>query len=180
VKHFRTIHVVAQPADRLYCTVRDRLPEIADMLDDVDSVRVLKRSQDSGGRLSLVNEWRARIRFPAVLEGFVRPDSIGWIDRAEWHDGEHRCRWVIEPTFLPGQVHCRGNTRYEPAIGGRGVRVTFEGEIEITLGGAASVRGPLDQTLSGFVESIVTTLIPRNFRKTLDAACALIERESSR
>jgi hypothetical protein len=56
--------------------------------------------------------------------------------------------------------------------------VTFAGQIEITLGARGTIRGPLDQTVSSVVESIVTTVVPRNFRKTLDGACALIERPS--
>lgn len=180
MKQFRTIHVVKQPVDRIFVTVRDRLPEIAAMLDDVESVRLLERRERAGGRLSLVNEWRARLPLPHVLEDIVRKDSIGWIDRAEWHDRERRCAWEIEPLFLVGHIRCGGNTRYEPAMGGRGARVTFEGQIDISMGGPTAIRGPLDQAVSSVVESIVTTMVPRNFRKTLDGACTLIERPSSR
>jgi hypothetical protein len=178
VKTFRTIHVVKQPVDRVYEAVRDRLPEIAAMLDDVESVRMLERKAGAGGGLSLVNEWRARLPLPRVLDDLVHKDSLGWIDRACWDDRGRRCAWEIEPLFLPGQIRCRGTTEYEAAMGGRGARVTFAGQIEITLGARGTIRGPLDQTVSSVVESIVTTVVPRNFRKTLDGACALIERPS--
>ena len=120
MKRFRTVHVVNQPAERLYETVRDRLPEIVAMVDDVESVRVLERKQHKNGELSLVNEWRARLRLPALLEGLIEPGSLAWIDRAQWDESDHSCRWVIEPMFLPGQISCKGASLYQPAMGGRG------------------------------------------------------------
>jgi hypothetical protein len=162
--------------DKVYQVVRDQLPDIALGLDDVESVRLLERRERVGG-VSLVNEWRARLPLPRVLEDLVRKDSIGWIDRADWDDRAHRCTWEIEPLFLPGHIRCAGSSQYEPAMGGRGARVTFEGRIEITLGGPGAIKSPLDQAVSPVVESIVTTVVPRNFRKTLDGACALIERQ---
>ncbi len=174
MKRFRTVHVVAQPADRLYEAVRDRLPEIAARIDDVESVRVLERRQRATGQVSLVNEWRARLRLPKLLEGLVEPGSLGWIDRAQWNDADHTCRWTIEPLFLLGQIKCGGGSLYQPAMGGRGARVTFEGEIEIALDGLTRLAGPLEPAVGGLVESIVTTVIPRSFRKTLDAACAFL------
>ena len=168
------MHVVKEPADRLYETVRDRLPEIAAMMDDVESVRVLERKQQTKGRLLLVNEWRARLRLPALLEGLLEAGSLGWIDRAQWDDADRSCRWAIEPLFLPGQVSCAGRSHYEPAMGGRGARVTFEGEIAIALERLSTLAGPLEPAVAGLAESIVTTVIPRNFRKILDAACTLL------
>ena len=55
-------------------------------------------------------------------------------------------------------------------MGGRGSKITFQGKLELdlrSLGGAASV---IPNGAAQIVESIVTVLIPKNFRKIVEAA----------
>jgi hypothetical protein len=175
MKQFRSLLVVSQPAEPLWRAIRDRLSDVAQELDDIEGVRVLSREDLSSTTVRLVNEWRARLRIPAALEAAIGRDALGWIDTAIWNESEMRCRWSIEPLFLRGQVHCEGATTYEKAMGGRGARVTFEGELSVALSSGGRTSLGLD-AVSSFVEPLVTTLIPRNFKKTLDAAARLVER----
>jgi hypothetical protein len=54
-------------------------------------------------------------------------------------------------------------------MGNRGTRITFAGELDIkpALLAAVGFVGPM---MAGFVESVVTTMIPRNMRAVAEAA----------
>ena len=93
------------------------------------------------------------------------PDSpyfLSDIDQSQADPGQN--------VVLRGGIGCSGETRYESAIGGRGTRVTFEGNFELKPGALSGLAGALTTPLTPFVESIVTTLIPKNLRKVIEAA----------
>ncbi len=177
MKPFKSIVVVNHPVDLVWVTVRDRLPEIAAMLDDVNSVTVVEHEDARDGVVRQVNRWRSRTKIPEMLAKVVEADDLGWLDRAEWSEKDRCCRWTIEPSFLPGSIRCEGASTYAPAMGGRGARVTFEGTLDIDMAGQAALSGALARPLSAVAESVVSNLIPKNFRKTLEAAASLIEGE---
>lgn len=174
MKHFRNIVVVKHPIEAVWTTVRDRLPELATMLDDIESIAVIEREQLVPGRLRLVNEWRSSQRIPAILQNALGASAVSWLDRNEWDDGAHCCIWGIEPSVLPEHIRCTGSTLYEPAMNGRGTRITFAGEFELAPGALRGLAGPLGEPVAAFVESVVTIFIPRNLRKVMDAAAHMI------
>jgi hypothetical protein len=149
------------------------MPEIASGLQDITSVKVVQRTK-RGEDIELVNQWLARAQFPSLVSRVVDPDSLGWLDYATWRERDHECHWRIEPLFLRDSLRCDGIATYDTAIGGRGSRVTFEGSLDIDLSRLTALVGPMRPAAAAFLESIATTIIPRNFRKTLDAACLLI------
>jgi hypothetical protein len=140
----------------------------------LESVVTLERTEEPGGRLRLVNRWSARQRVSPALRGAVGVDSISWLDRAVWKAATHTCSWTISPSVLPGHIDCGGATRYEAAMAGRGTRVTFEGTFTLKpgfLGGMPAAFEPMVQSL---VESIFSTMIPRNLSRAVGAAAELI------
>jgi hypothetical protein len=170
VKSFKSIMMSKQPVKQIWAAIRDRTPELAEMLDDVDEIVVLERKQLLNGSVRLVNEWHATHRLLNSLKPVLGSDSIVWLDHADWSESDWQCRWRVEPQFLAGRVRCEGTTSYEPAMGGRGSKITFQGQLELDLrflGGAASV---IPSGAAQIVESIVTVLIPKNFRKMVEAA----------
>lgn len=176
MKPFKSIVVTQQPLDRLWFTVRDRMSELAALLEDIDSVTVIGREQVSKGRIRLVNEWRAKPRLPLPIESVTGTDAFVWLDHAEWTDSNRRCQWRIEPQFLDGRIHCQGITQYESAMGGRGSRVTFEGELRLEPAARAGARTLLERSVAPIVENVVTVMIPKNFRKIVEAAGRLEDR----
>jgi nitrogen fixation protein len=170
MKTFKSVVVVNAPVGTMWDTVRDRLPELVSSMDDIEKVVVAERTELTGGEIGLTNEWHARRRVPDMLRGALQSDAIGWTDRNVWNERDRICRWTIEPWVLRGGIGCSGETRYESAIGGRGTRVTFEGNFELKPGALSGLAGALTTPLTPFVESIVTTLIPKNLRKVIEAA----------
>lgn len=172
MKTFKTLVVLREPVEAVWSTMRDRLPELVPMIDDVEEITVREREQLAPGRTRLVNVWRPRQRIPELLRGALGGE-LGWIDRNEWDDDTRVCTWEIEPFVLADDIRCEGTTTYAPAMGGRGCRVTFEGVFDLSAGALARFAGPLQRPAGGFVETIVTTLIPQNTRKVLEAAADL-------
>ena len=178
MKAFNSVVVVKQPLDRVWATVRDRLPELGAALDDIESIVVVERESLGPGHVRLVNRWRSSQRIPAGLRGRLGTSDVTWLDRNLWDDASHCCTWVIEPMVWAEHIQCAGSTRYEPAMGGRGTRVTFAGTFDLGSGALATSAGALQKPAAAFIESIATTIIPRNVRKVIEAAARLIDADS--
>jgi hypothetical protein len=179
MKSFSSLVVVRQPAAVVFATVRDRLVELGPMVDDVASITELKREEVQPGRVRLINEWHAEQRVPELLARELRTPEVSWIDRNEWDETTLLCTWTVEPFVLTEHITCRGTTTYEPAMAGRGTRVTVEGTFDLAKGALGGLSSALERPVTAFVESIVTTLIPRNSRKVVEAAAALVALEGN-
>ena len=60
---------------------------------------------------------------------------------------------------------------FTTAMAGRGTRVAFAGALDLKPGLLGSL-GSIEPLVSGFLEAIVTTIIPRNLRAVVEAAAA--------
>lgn len=174
MKAFQCLVGLRQPLDRVAPAIRDRLPEIAPALEDVETIRTVASVARSDGGLALVNEWRVNPKLPAALNGYITPDMLGWLDHADWSADLTHCRWRIEPYFMAEAIRCSGETRFEPAMGGRGTRATFEGTLDIDPAALSRVPQAWRRPASSAVELLIGTLIPKNFRKTADAVAGLL------
>src|SRR5712692_10622565 len=143
MREFKSFMMIRQPVDAVWAVMRDRLPEVAMRLDDVDRIDVLERTTSPDGALYLVNRWKARQKVPAPLQAILGAVDIDWLDRARWLDSTRRCEWSIQPSVLSEYVRCDGFTRYDPAMSGRGTRVTFEGKFDLRPGFLAGMPSML-------------------------------------
>ncbi len=175
MKPFKSLVIIKHPVDLIWVATRDRMPELVPMLDEVASIAVVERHADRDGTVQLVNEWRAQVNLPPVLCSVIKPEHLGWTDRALWDEATRECRWSIEPFFFPEAVRCAGTTRYEPAIGGRGTRITFAGNIDVDTSKLGTIPAAFGWPVATAVEMLVTTIIPRNFRKTTEALTQLLD-----
>lgn len=180
MKTFNTVVMLRQPAEPVWATMRDRLPELVPMIDDVESITVVERELLAPHQTRLVNEWRPRQQIPELLRNTLHSSELGWIDRNVWDEDTGVCTWEIEPTVFTDDIRCEGTTTFQPAMGGRGCRVTFAGRFELAPGALSKLVGPLQRRAEAFIESIVTTVIPQNTRKVLEAAAQLASQDSSR
>lgn len=172
MKEFSTIVVVRLPPERLFATMRDRLPELIEELKDVEKVDELERTP-TGDEMLVVNRWHARQPIPSVLQPRLGQARIDWLDRARWSEERLGCAWEIRPSLGDGAITCSGTTSFMPAMGGRGTRAQFAGRLDIAPAWLASVVGGLQAPVRALVESIATSLIPANFRASAEAAARL-------
>jgi len=172
----KVIALIKHPPSLAWETMRDRLPEIAPLLGDIESVTPESRQREPDGAWNLVNIWKARPHLPAIIASHIRPDMLAWTERSSWPTDSFECSWKIEPHFFVERIHCSGVTRYEPAMGGRGTRITFDGAIEIETLNFPGVPTAIARMVTTGIEAFVSALIPKNFRKLAEAMAKLLDR----
>jgi hypothetical protein len=174
MKGFRCLVGLRHPPASLAAGVRDLMPEVAPFLENVERVATVRRADQPDGGVTLVNEWRVNPALPPALEQVVTPQMLGWLDHAHWAPDMAACTWRIEPYFMSQAIDCRGTTRFEAAMGGAGTRAIFEGQLDIDPAALANLQPAWRAPASIAVEHLIGTLIPRNFRKTLEAVGQLL------
>ena len=162
---FRSVVIVKHPVEAVWTALRDNLAQIGPLVSDVRSVEVLERNEASNGTLVILNEWRLDLNLPAAARALVQPEQLGWRDHARWDATSKICSWDIRPFLHADAINCSGETSYAPAIGGRGTRVTFSGDIGIDTAKLQGMLKVASLPISGIIESVITTVLPRNFRK---------------
>ena len=171
MKDFRSLVVLKRPRQELWAIMRDHLVEFAGNIADIQEIRQIERTTGGDGTVHIVNEWHVRQQIPAAIRSMLKIGELGWIDRNSWNDATGTCCWTIEPSFLSDYIACSGETTFTEAMAGRGSRVTFAGAFDLKPG-LLGALGSMEPVVSGFVESIVTAIIPRNLRAVVEAAAA--------
>jgi len=171
LKTFRSLVVLKRPRDELWSIMRDHLVDISGLIADIEEIRELQRTTDADGVVHVVNEWRVRQQVPRALRSILKTDDLRWIDRNTWDGATYTCAWTIAPCFLTEYIACSGRTSFASAMAGQGVRVTLEGGLDLKPGLLGSL-GAIEKLVSGFLESVVTTIIPRNLRGVVEAAAS--------
>ena len=171
MKTFRSLVVLKRPLQELWTIMRDHLVEFAGQIADIEDVHQITRTVEPGGKVHIVNEWRARQQVPSNLQSMLKLGELRWTDRNTWDEATWTCSWTIEPIALGDHFACSGQTIFAMAMAGQGTRVTFTGDLDLKADLFASLGG-VEPTMISFVESIVTTIIPRNLRSVVEAAAA--------
>jgi hypothetical protein len=172
LKTFRSLVVLKRPHAALWANMRDHLIDIAPHIADIEEIRQLDRNIDADGTVRIVNHWRVRHQVPPVIRAVLKTGELSWIDRNTWDSSTFTCSWTIEPDFLTEYIACAGRTVFASAMAGQGARVTFEGDLDFKPGLLGGSLGGIEKLMSGFLESIVSTVIPRNLRGVVEAAAA--------
>lgn len=169
MRNFHSLVVLRRPRQELWTIMRDHLVAFGGRIADIEDVRQLSRTPDVDGVVRIVNAWRARQQVPPAIRSMLQIDELSWIERTSWNEAASACDWTIEPSFLGEQIMCSGTTTFAVAMGGRGTRVSFTGELDVKPG-LLSRLGSMEPMASGFLETVVTTLVPRNLRAVAEAA----------
>lgn len=172
---FRISQLLPHPLDAVYSTYRDRLPELALDLPNVDGVDVLERHQLPEG-MRLVNRWRVSAAVPRAARPFFKADRLSYLDHAAWTDREFRVDWRFEVGLFPEAVDCQG-THYFSAREDGGTEVLFTGDVRIDM---ARVRGVprFLHRLHNKVEGYLLRQLQPNLLAIGDAVRRLLDREA--
>jgi hypothetical protein len=164
---FKSTSVIKHPVGLVYETMRDKLPEIVNFLEDIESVQAKERTELKAGNVRIVNIWQAAPALPSFVAQHIKREMLAWTDRAEWDQKAQECRWEIEPHAFKEWVCCIGKTSFEPAIRGEATKITFSGSLELQK--SNGTMKVLSGSTSQLVEVIVQRLIPSNFVKVTKA-----------
>jgi hypothetical protein len=169
MKTFRTVVVLKRPRNLLWTAMRDQLHEVVAHVPDIESIKEIERAAENDGTIRIVNEWRPRYPLPPGLRTLFGGE-LGWTDRNSWDENIHVCTWAIEPFFLSEHIDCAGTTVFEPALAGQGTKVTLEGTLELRPGILSVIGMGSQGPLTTVLESVLTSVIPKNLRAILEAA----------
>jgi hypothetical protein len=177
---FKTINIIKFPVDVAWNTMRDKLPDIAKDVNDLESITEVERVISNDGNMKIVNVWKAKPNLPAMVIKYINKDMLTWTDTANWIFQEKKIDWQIHSHHFHEEMHCKGSTAFETAMGGKGCRLTFTGSLEwkgkvLSLG-----LGIFDNTIAKAVEGVLTQMIPSNFRKITEVMSKYIERNEDK
>lgn len=171
---------IAFPRETVYSAYRDRLPELVPYLPNVRAIRVERRDDYPGeGRAELVNVWEAQAEVPKLLQSFVKPDALGWVDRAEWNGPLWTCDWRIEPRVFTDNVRCWGKNTYRE-VGPEETVLEIRGELEVDPSGIPGVPKMLAGKVAPSVERFVVNLIRPNLLSVAEGLERFLEAERAR
>ncbi len=159
--------VLTHPRELVYTTYRDRLPELVEMLDNIESMDELERRQD-GETIHLLNHWKAKGEIPRVAKRWIAPDMLRWKDHASWHQDRWTVDWRFEMAFMKNRVSVRGNSRFVE-LGPRRTRLELRGELKIDTAGLPGMPRIVARRAGPVVERFVLALVQPNLVKTAHA-----------
>ena len=160
---FEVVDQVKYPLDVVFSTMRDQLVNLVPHLPDIASIEETEREDSGDGRIRLINHWRGENRVPKVFQKFIKPDQIGWIDRAQWDDAKKIVRWTLEPQFFTNYVDVKGENFFTGDNTQTTIKLT--GELIVDLSKHPKVPRLLAKSLGGQVEKFVLALVKPNLVK---------------
>lgn len=172
--NFKTITIIKHPIDCVWVSMRDDLPKIVHLLEDIESIDV-ELYEKKSHICKIINIWKASPPLPASLTKLLDSDMFVWTDRAEWNEKKQACSWDIELHHFRDKLQCSGSTIFTEAMGGKGTRIVFSGCIEWNYQSFSGFPIFLDDAVRNVVESFISKLIPKNFRKITEALTNHIE-----
>ena len=168
LKTFRSLVVLKRPQPELWAGCGIICADFAGQIADIEEIREIERTTDSRRR----GAYRERVAREATGP---RRDALDPEDqRTELDRSQHLgCQTPSAPgpsSPLSDRTHRLFRPhQFADAMAGQGTSVTFEGEFDLKPGLLGSL-GSMESPASGFLESIVTTVIPRNLRAVVEAA----------
>ena len=172
---FRSVAVVKHPVEDVWPAMRDRLPEVAAGIASIASVSVESRRRLEDGGWRIVKVWRAAPPLPDFVARRVSEEMLSWTETGSWDESDLVCRWTIEPHHLRGRLQPRGTTTFGPAMGGRGTRLTFAGDLP-SEAEAAAVPG-WDAIVGPGVGPLIQRVVPTVFRTLADGLQSYLDEE---
>jgi hypothetical protein len=161
---FKTISLIKYGIVNVWTTMRDDLPDLAKMMEDIESITEEER-KNSSAICYVVNTWKSAIKLPQSIKTHFGTDLFVWTDRAEWDNETHVCKWTIELHRFRDSIRCHGSTTFETAMGGLGTKITFSGDLDWNSQKLAGLTGLFGETVLMMAENIVQNAIQKNFRK---------------
>ncbi len=165
---FKTVNLIKHGVEDVWQTMRDDLPKLAEMMDDLESITEKERTE-SPTVFHVVNIWISATKIPQSIKKILDSEHFVWTDRAEWNNETHVCRWTINLHHFHDSVQSHGTTIFEPAMGGNGTKVTFSGNLEWDNEKLTGIVGVFGETVLILAKDIIQNAIQKNFRKITGA-----------
>jgi hypothetical protein len=162
----RLVMVAMHARPRVWEVLSERMCELAPLLEHIETAALERRLTTDDGTVHCTHRWRARPNVPGILAQHIDQGLLEWTTDTEWRPADYASRWVVRPRSMKGAALCEGTLVLFPAIGGKGTRI----ELEL----AVVARQP-----SAGWSAITSTILSTHFRKLVDAAGRLLDKNAS-
>lgn len=157
-----TQSVVTHPIDKVWETMRDRLPELTPFLSGADSIEVAEREELGPGRVRMLNHWQGNKNVaPKAVRPFLTKGLLRWKDHAEWDDASRTVKWRFETFHFDKLFDCQGENLFETTAEGH-TRITIAGNLDIYPERMPGVPKFLARKLKPKIESFISNLVGSN------------------
>lgn len=171
MKTFKTIEIIRHPPEAAFAAMRDYGGDIAALVDDIDEIVTESREDVTPNLVRIVNLWKANpaVLGPSGLASSVPTNMLEWTDYADWDRSRLLCEWRIKTHFAPDMINCGGTTSFEPAMAGRGTRVTVSGHLGVSGALGNKLGGVTSGVIDRGAETVAIAVLPGRFRKIIQA-----------
>jgi len=173
---FKTVNLIKHETEKVWATMRDDLPKLAEMMDDIESITEKERTE-SQTTYHVVNIWKSAIKLPQSIMSVLGSDLFVWTDRAEWNNETHVCRWTIELAHFRDSVECHGTTIFESAMGGKGTKISFSGDLVWDRHKLGGIAGAFGETVLIVAEDFIQNAVQKNFRKIAETIAKYMDQK---
>lgn len=163
---FKRVSIVKYPVEAVWLTMRDKMPEVASLLDEIKTIDLISSEADDTGKLNVTKVWSAAPSLPDFVRKHISDDMISWTEHGIWQDDTKACHWNITSHAFNEAIHCEGITQFQSALGGKGTRITFSGTINIDMKQLSHKIMVAQAIPAQVIELIAKNIIPRNFAES--------------
>ena len=157
-----TESVVTHPIDKVWETMRDRLPELVPFLSGAESIEVAEREDLGPGKVRMLNHWQGNKSVaPKAVRPFLTKGLLRWKDHAVWEDSTHTVEWKFETFHFDKLFDCSGHNLFEITDDGH-TKITISGNLDIYPERMPGVPKFLARKLKPKIESFISNLVGSN------------------
>jgi hypothetical protein len=154
--------IVTYPTEKVWETMRDRLPELVPFLSGVESIETTEREETGPGRVRLLNLWQGnKEAAPKAVRPFATRKMLRWKDHAEWDDQSHTVAWRFETYQFDKLFDCAGKNRFESTPENH-TRLIIQGTLDVHANKIPGVPKFLARKIKPKIESFIVKLVGSN------------------
>jgi hypothetical protein len=158
---FKTLLIIKHPVESAWVAMRDHLPEIAALTEEIESLQTREKIEITPGILQVISDWKANPQLPKPIAHYTKPEWFSWTDTAVWNDATKTCQWTLHPLAFSQQLEIVGSSLMEAALGGQGTRITIQGQLTFL----PSAAGQMGKLASLGIEPILKQVITNSFNR---------------
>ncbi len=157
-----TESIVTHPLEKVWETMRDRLPELTPFLSGAESIEVAEREELGPGKVRMLNLWQGNKSVaPKAVRPFLTKGLLRWKDHAEWDDQTRQVHWRFETFHFDKLFDCRGENLFETTAEGH-TKITIAGNLDIYPERMPGVPKFLARKLKPKIENFISKLVGSN------------------
>ena len=157
-----TESIVTHPIEKVWETMRDRLPELTPFLSGAESIEVAEREELGPGKVRMLNLWQGNKSVaPKAVRPFLTKGLLRWKDHAEWDDQTRQVKWRFETFHFDKLFECQGENLFETTDEGH-TKITIAGNLDIYAERMPGVPKFLARKLKPQIENFISKLVGSN------------------